>query len=97
MFDGFDFAPPTLSYNRAKLRLNDFAVGPFVLDFRNSALEEKPAGGVVPSRFVASMVVLPSRPRTFSTASAMAAPGTAKRTASASETSPPSLPILVTS
>src|SRR5207247_4523269 len=40
--------------------------------------------------------VLPSRPRTVSNASATAFPGTATSTASASDTSPPSLPILVT-
>src|SRR5919202_2277809 len=77
--------------------LNDFAVGPFVLDFTNSAFEEKPPGGSTPKRFVASITVFPSMPSTLSRASATAPPGTATTTASASEASPPSRPILVTS
>src|SRR5215204_840915 len=77
--------------------LNDFAVGPFVLDFTNSAFDEKPAGGFTFARFVASITVLPSKPCTLSRASAIAPPGTATTTASTFETSPPSLPILVTS
>src|ERR671914_488087 len=77
--------------------LNDFAVGPLVTDFTNSALDEKPAGGSAPRRFVASITVFPSMPCTLSKASAIASPGTATTTASASETSPPSRPILVTS
>src|SRR5213593_424554 len=43
------------------------------------------------------MVVLPSSPCTLSRAASIAPPGTATSTASASETSPPSLPIRVTS
>src|SRR4051812_30197300 len=97
MLDGFVFASPRRSYSTAKFRLNDLAVGPLVFDLRNSAFEEKPPGGSAPTRFVASMTVFPSQPLTASTASAMAAPGTATSTASASETSPPSLPIRVTS
>src|SRR6266540_2262098 len=77
--------------------LHDFAVGPFVLDFTNSALDWNPDGGSAPKRFVASMTVFPSSPWTLSSASATAPPGTATSTASASETSPPSLPILATS
>jgi len=77
--------------------LNDFAVGPFVLDFTYSAFEEKPAGGSTPRRFVASITVLPSMLSTLSRASAIVPPGTATSTASASETSPPSRPILATS
>src|SRR5215207_761280 len=77
--------------------LNDFAVGPFVLDFTNSAFDVKPSGGSTPQRFVASITVFPSRPCTLSRASATAPPGTATTTASTSETSPPSRPILVTS
>jgi hypothetical protein len=30
------------------LVLNDFAVGPFVFDFTNSAFEGKPSGGTTP-------------------------------------------------
>src|SRR5436309_6744678 len=77
--------------------LNDFAVGPFTFDFRNSAFDWKPAGGGVPTRFVASIATLPSRPCTLSIASDSDAPGTANSTTSASETSPPSRPSLVTS
>src|SRR5215207_2761731 len=77
--------------------LKDFAVGPFVLDFTNSAFEEKPAGGSTFARLVASITVLPSKPCTLSRASAIAPPGTATTTASTFETSPPSRPILVTS
>jgi hypothetical protein len=50
------------------LVLNDFAVGPFVLDFAYSAFEEKPAGGSRPQRFVASITLLPSMPSTLSRA-----------------------------
>src|SRR4051812_22256262 len=77
--------------------LNDFAVGPFVRDFTYSAFEANPSGGCEPIRFVASITVLPSMPWTPSSASATDSPGTASRTASASETSPPWLPIRVTS
>src|SRR5215208_4920902 len=70
--------------------LNDFAVGPFVRDFTNSAFDGKPAGGLTPIRLVASITVVPSIPLTSSRASAIALPGTATSTASASETSPPS-------
>src|ERR671935_1082805 len=77
--------------------LNDFAVGPLVIDLMNSAFDEKPEGGDAPIRFVASITVLPSFPCTFSSASPTALPGTAISTASASDTSPPSLPIRVTS
>src|SRR5918995_4651945 len=77
--------------------LKDLAVGPFVLDFTNSAFDEKPAGGSTFARLVASITVFPSKPCTLSKASAIAPPGTATTTASASETSPPSRPILVTS
>src|SRR5262249_47217378 len=45
---------------------------------------------------VASMTILPSSPLTLPSASATELPGTATRTASASEASPPSLPSLVT-
>ena len=48
--------------------LNDFAVGPFVLDFTNSAFDVKPSGGSTPQRFVASMAVFPSMPCTLSRA-----------------------------
>src|SRR5215207_4736675 len=77
--------------------LNDFAVGPLVLDFTNSAFDEKPAGGSTPQRFVASITVFPSMPCTLSRASAIAPPGTATTTASTFEMSPPSCPILVSS
>src|SRR5215203_3216302 len=77
--------------------LKDLAVGPFVLDFTNSAFEEKPAGGSTPQRLVASITVLPSKPCTLSRASAIPPPGTAMTTASTSETSLPSRPILVPS
>src|ERR687889_816098 len=77
--------------------LKDLAVGPFVLDFTNSAFDEKPAGGSTFARFVASITILPSKPCTLSRASAIAPPGTATTTASTFETSPPSRPILVTS
>src|SRR5215213_4599017 len=77
--------------------LKDLAVGPFVLDFTNSAFDEKPAGGSTFARLVASITVLPSKPCTLSRASAIAPPGTATTTASTFETSPPSRPILVTS
>src|ERR671921_202816 len=77
--------------------LKDLAVGPFVLDFTNSAFDEKPAGGATFPRLDASITVLPSKPCTLSRASAIAPPGTATTTASAFETSPPSRPILVTS
>ena len=76
--------------------MDDFPVGPLVLDFTNSAFDEKPAGGATPQRFVASITVFPSIPCTLSRASAIAPPGTATSTASASETSPPSRPILLT-
>src|SRR5215207_7280637 len=75
----------------------DFAVGPFVLDFTNSAFDEKPAGGLTPTIFVASITVFPSMPCRLSRASAIAPPGTATTLASTSETSPPSRPILLTS
>src|SRR5439155_2870260 len=94
---GFDFALSIWSYSRAKLMLNDFAVGPLDFDLMNSAFDAKPEGGSAPIRFVASITVLPSIPCRFSSASATAPPGTATSTASASDTSPPSLPILVTS
>src|SRR3954453_17922300 len=77
--------------------LNDFAVGPFVFDFTYSAFDANPSGGSDPIRFVASITVLPSMPWTVSRASATDSPGTASRTASASDTSPPSRPIRVTS
>src|SRR3954466_10497976 len=77
--------------------LKDFAVGPPVLDFTYSAFEEKPTGGSTPTRFVASTTVLPPSPPTPSRAWDMAPPGTATTTASASETSPPSRPILIIS
>ena len=77
--------------------LNDLAVGPFVLDFTNSAFDENPPGGSVPTMLVASMAVFPSSPCTRSSASSIAPAGTATSTASAPETSPPSRPILVTS
>src|SRR5215203_1218543 len=77
--------------------LNDFAVGPFVFDFTNSALDEKPAGGSALMRFVASITVFPSIPCTMSRASGIAPPGTATTTASTSAMSPPSRPIRVTS
>src|SRR5947209_1865324 len=76
--------------------LNDFAVGPCVLDFTNSAFEKKPAGGSTPMRLVASITVWPARPCSLSSASAIAPPGTATSTTSAAETSPPSRPIRVT-
>jgi hypothetical protein len=50
------------------LVLNDFAVGLFVLDFTNSAFDEKPTGGSTPKRFVASITVFPSMPCTLSRA-----------------------------
>src|SRR3954471_11825854 len=81
----------------AKLMLNDFAVGPFVFDFTNSAFDANPSGGSEPTRFVASITVLPSIPCTVSSASATDPPGTASRTASASLTSPPPRPMRVTS
>src|SRR5215204_560625 len=49
--------------------LNNFAAGPFVLDFTNSAFDEKPSGGLTPSRFVASITVFRSMPCTLSRAS----------------------------
>src|SRR5215210_5249594 len=70
--------------------LKDLAVGPFVLDFTNSAFDEKPAGGSTFARLVASITVLPSKPCTLSRASAIAPPGTATTTVSTFETSPPS-------
>jgi hypothetical protein len=63
------------------LRLNDFAVGPFVLDFTNSAFEEKPGGGSTPMRFVASITVFPSMPCTLLRTSVTAPRGTATTTA----------------
>src|SRR5215207_8567474 len=87
---GFALALSIWSYTAAKLVLNDFAVGPFVLDFTNSAFESKPDGRAAPKRFVASIAVFPSRPWTLPSASSIAPPGTAISTASASETSPPS-------
>src|SRR5947209_5365319 len=77
--------------------LNDFAVGPWVLDLMNSALEAKPSGGCAPTRLVASITVLPRRPLTESKTSGAAGPGHAIRTASASPASPPSRPIRWTS
>src|SRR6516165_9420311 len=76
--------------------LNDFAVGPLVLDFTNSALERKPAGGSAPTRLVASITVLPLIRWSLSNAPTIAPYGTASSTASASETSPPSRPSRVT-
>src|SRR6266513_1877805 len=58
----------------------------------NSAFEGKPEGGSAPIRFVASITVLPPRPWTFLSASAIARPATAISTASASETSLALLP-----
>src|SRR3954469_10611442 len=97
MLLGRDFASASWSYSRAKLRLNDFAVGPFVFDFTNSAFDGNPSGGSAPIRFVASITVFPSQPLTVSNTSASEPPGTAMSTASASDTSPPSLPMRVTS
>src|SRR6516165_767459 len=76
--------------------LNDFAVGPLVLDFTNSALERKPAGGSAPTRLVASITVLPLIRCSLSNAPTIAPYGTASSTASAAETSPPSRPSRVT-
>lgn len=45
--------------------LKDLAVGPFVLDFTNSALRRKPIGGWKPIRLVASITILPSMPFSF--------------------------------
>src|SRR3989454_10528098 len=97
MLPGFDRALPSSPYWLAKFTLNDFAVGPLVLDFTNSAFDWNPDGRSAPKRLVASMAVFPSRPCTLSSAASIAPPGTATSTASASETSPPSLPIRVTS
>jgi hypothetical protein len=52
----------------------------FLLDFTNSALERKPAGGSMPIRLVASITVLPVIPCSLSRASAIAPPGTATST-----------------
>src|SRR5207248_6445278 len=66
-------------------------------DFTHSTSEPNPSGGPPPNWFVASITVFPSIPFALPIASAIAPLGTAIRTTSASETSPPSLPILVTS
>src|SRR5437868_6362853 len=96
MLLGFEAASFRRGRSAMKLMLSDFAVGPPVLDLTNSAFELKPAGGRALIRLVASITVLPSHPETVSNASGTAPPGTASRTAAASETSPPSRPILVT-
>src|SRR5829696_1947680 len=67
------------------------------MDFTYSAFEEKPVAGSPPTRFLASITVSPSMPCKLSRDWAIAPPGTATSTASASETSPPSRPILRTS
>ena len=78
-----------------KLALNAFATAPFVCALTSSANDSycslRPANA-----FVASIAILPSSPRTFPSASEIAPPGTATRTTSALETSPPSLPSVVT-
>src|SRR5258708_11765021 len=88
-----------------KLRLNDFATGPFVRAFTWCASDGKdssrPPNGpysLIPGKsFVASMTTFPSSPVTFESASSMAPDGTATSTASASDASPPSGPSSVTS
>src|SRR6266540_2491830 len=88
---------PSRSKSLAKFELNAFATGPPVSNFTYSASEEKPSGRSPLTRFVASITGTPSMPVTEPSASAIAADGTASRTASAPSTSPPSLPISTTS
>src|SRR6266536_1650018 len=82
------------SYRAAKLTLNAFATGPPTIDFTSCASDLyarlRPADSLV-----ASIATLPSSPRTLSSASAIAPDGTATRTTSASDASPPSRPIRV--
>src|SRR5260370_8630106 len=88
-----------------KLRLNDFATGPFVRAFgwggsdgKDSARAPNGRYSLIPRKsFVASMTTFPSSPVTFESASSMAPDGTATSTASASDASPPSGPSSVTS
>jgi hypothetical protein len=42
MYEGLVLTESSWSWRRAKLRLNDFAVRPFVFDFTNSACEMSP-------------------------------------------------------
>ena len=48
--DGLGSRHCELVVQRAKLRLNDFAVGPFVFDLMNSAFDANPAGGSAPTQ-----------------------------------------------
>ena len=78
-----------------KFALKAFATGPLVCAFTSWASDSycsfRPANA-----FVASIAVLPSTPVTLPRASEIAPDGTAMRTTSASEASPPSLPRVVT-
>src|SRR3954464_12163868 len=80
----------------AKLRLNDFAVGPPTIDRTSCAFESN--SSLRPrNAFVASIVSLPSSPVTLPSAFAISRPGTATSSTSAVDASPPSLPSSCTS
>src|SRR3954452_12376309 len=80
----------------AKLRLNDFAVGPPTIDRTSCAFESN--SSLRPrNAFVASIVTLPSSPVTLPSAFAISRPGTATSSTSAVDASPPSLPSSCTS
>ena len=75
----------------AKLRLNDFAVGPPTIDFTQCASDSNSSLRPLYA-FVASIVTLPCSPVTRASALPISVPGTATTTTSASEASPPSRP-----
>src|SRR5438874_7967137 len=87
---------PISSYKLAKLRLNDFAVGPPTIDLTSCASDSN-SSFRPPYAFVASIVSLPPMPVTLPSAFAISAEGTATSRTSAPEASPPSRPISCTS
>src|SRR6266516_636974 len=80
----------------AKLRLNDFAIGPPTIDLTSCAFDSK-SSFRPRNAFVASIVTFPSTPATLPRASAICADGTATSTTSAADASPPSRPSSCTS
>src|SRR5438874_384091 len=80
----------------AKLRLNDFAVGPPTIDLTSCAFDSK--SSLRPrTELVASIATLPSSPVTLPSAFAISGPGTATSRTSEDDASPPSLPSSCTS
>src|SRR6266568_1913762 len=75
----------------AKLRLNDFAIGPPTIDLTSCASDSK-SSFRPRNAFVASIVTFPSTPVTLPRASAICGDGTATSRTSAADASPPSRP-----